>query len=131
MLERRVVAKSALLVKRGIKQSCVNEACGSPYYDLGSVPPTCPHCGTLCDTPAVVRVDFETLGKQRPYKSNRWREPAKPAAEIAKTDIDETEAADERAEKDPVLPSAAEELLIEIDDDDEVQAPVEPKSEMT
>ncbi len=130
MLEGHVAAKSAVQTKRGTKQTCKNETCGSQYYDLRRVPPACPYCGASCDTPAVVRVDFETIGKQRPYRSNRRVEPPPPVA-VSKIDGDETEAADEQSENEPAIPSAAEDLLIEIEDEDEVEVPVENDSEAT
>jgi len=131
MLESRVGARSAVQTKRGTKQTCKNETCGSPYYDLMRAPPACPYCGTLSDTPAIIRLDFETLGKQRFPRFNKRVEPPRPPAEVSKIDGDEAETADEPSEKEPALPSAAEDLLMEIEDDDEMQAPVEPESEMT
>ncbi|RUP11253.1 FYDLN acid domain-containing protein [Hyphomicrobium sp.] len=133
MLESHVVARSAVQAKRGTKQTCKNETCGSQYYDLKRVPPACPYCGASCDTPAIIRVDFETLEKQRPHKFKRWVEPTKSLAEVSKTDSDEVEAVEEEeAEKDSAIPSASEDLLIEIeDDDDEVQSPAETDSETT
>lgn len=132
MLESRVVARSAVQAKRGTKQTCKNETCGSQYYDLTRVPPACPYCGAFCETPAIIRVDFDTLEKQRPHKFKHWVEAPKPLTEVSKTDSDEVEAVDEEAEKDPAIPSAAEDLLIEIeDDDDEVQSPSETDSEAT
>jgi hypothetical protein len=135
MFEGHVVARSAVQTKRGTKQTCKNETCGSQYYDLRRVPPACPYCGVSCDAPAVVRVDFETLGKQRPYKSNR-RVEAPPPVQVSKSAGDETEAADEQSEDEQsedeqALPSAAEDLLIEIEDDNEVEVPVENDSETT
>ena len=132
MLESRAVVRSAAQVKRGTKQTCKSETCGSPYYDLRRTPATCPYCGTFSDTPAIASVvDFETIGKQRLPRFNRRVEPPRPSVEVSKTDGDEVETADEYTEKEPALPSAAEELLIEIDDDDEPQTPAEPESEMT
>lgn len=131
MLESRVVARSAVQTKRGTKQTCKNESCGNPYYDLMRAPPTCPYCGTFSDTPSVIRVDFETIGKQRLPRYNKRVEPPRPPAQISKIEVDEAETVDEHTEKEPALPSAAEDFLIEIEDDDEVQAPVEPESEMT
>ncbi len=54
-----------------------------------------------------------------------------PPAQISKIEADEAETVDEHTEKEPALPSAAEDLLIEIEDDDEAQALVDPESEMT
>jgi uncharacterized protein (TIGR02300 family) len=125
MIGSDVGARSAVQAKRGTKQTCKNETCGSQYYDLRRVPAACPYCGARCDTPPDVKVDFETLGKQRPHRFNRWVEPTKPVPEVSKTDSDEAETVDEDGEKEPAIPSAAEDLLIEIEDDDEAQAPVE------
>lgn len=131
MLESRAVVRSAAQVKRGTKQTCKNETCGSPYYDLMRAPATCPYCGTFCDTPAVRSViDFETLGKLRLPRLYKRVEPPRPPAEVPKINNDEAETVDEQAENELALASTAEDLLIEIEDEDEVEAPVESTSEM-
>lgn len=123
MLPSHVVTRSAMQTKRGTKQTCGNETCGSRYYDLMSLQPACPHCGTISNTSSIVRVDFETLGKQRPGRFKRPPEPTKPQAKVPINDVDESGMADESAEKESEIPSPSEDLLIEIEDDDEVEAP--------
>lgn len=131
MLESRAVPRSAVKAKRGTKQTCRNETCGSPYYDLERAPPACPYCGAFCDTPATIRIDFDTLGKQKLPKFGRRVQPSRPLPEPSKIDDNDVEIVDEQAEKDGALPSTAEDLLIEIEDDDEVEAPVESAGEMS
>lgn len=123
MLENQVATRSTLQTKRGTKQTCKNETCGSRYYDLRSAQPACPYCGEISDTSAIAIVDFETLAKQRPGRFKRPVEPAKPQPKIAVNDVDESEMADEGAEKESEIPSASEDLLIEIEDDEAVEAP--------
>jgi uncharacterized protein (TIGR02300 family) len=129
MIGSDVVARSAVQAKRGTKQTCRNETCGSQYYDLRRVPPACPYCGASCDAPAIIKVDFESLGKQRPYRTNRRVQPTRPPVEVSKIHDDQVEAADEQAENEPAISSAAEDLLIEIEDDDEVEAPIASTNE--
>lgn len=131
MFESQVVARSAAQTKRGTKQTCKNESCGNPYYDLMRAQPACPYCGTSSATLSVTRVDFETIGKQRLHRYAKRVEPPRPPAENSNSDVDEAETVDEDTDKESALPSAAEDLLIEIEDDDEVQAPVEAEREMT
>lgn len=132
MLESRFVARSAVRAKRGKKQTCRNETCGNPYYDLRRAPAACPYCGTVCDTPAITSVvDFGTLGKQRLSRSSKRVEAPRASAKVSNINGDETDTRDEHTENEPALPSSAEDLLIEIEDDDEVGAPVESTSEMT
>lgn len=127
MTATQAVGRSAVLAKRGTKQTCENETCGSRFYDLKRVPSACPYCWTACDVPAAVMLNFETLEKQDVRKFKRWAEPQKPAVETPKA---EEEVADEQSDKEEdELPSAGEELLIEIEDDDDAQEPVENKSE--
>jgi len=126
-----VVGRSAALAKRGMKQTCENDACGSRYYDLKRVPPACPYCGAACDAPTVIKIDFETIGKQHPRKFARWVEPQKPAVEAAKADDEagDDEVVDEQADDETETSSASEDLLIEIEDEDDTETPVKNTSE--
>jgi hypothetical protein len=65
------------------------------------------------------------------HRRTKRVEPPRPPAAISNNEGDEAATADGYTDKESALPSAAEDLLIEIDDDDEVQAPVEAESEMT
>lgn len=126
-----VVGRSAALAKRGSKQTCENDECGSHYYDLKRVPPACPYCGAACDATAVIKIDFETIGKQHPRKFNRWVEPQKPAVEAAKSDDEagDDEVVDEQTDDDTETSSPSEDLLIEIEDEDNTETPVKNTSE--
>ncbi|MBS0249586.1 MAG: FYDLN acid domain-containing protein [Proteobacteria bacterium] len=133
MLENQVATRSALQTKRGTKLICKNESCGSRYYDLRSPQPACPYCGEISKASSITRVDFETLAKQPPGRFKRPVEPTKPQPKVAINDVDETELVDESAEKESELPSASEDLLIEIEDedDDAVEAPEASTDDMT
>ena len=127
MTASHVVTRSAALAKRGLKQTCGNLECANRFYDLKREPSACPYCGTPSNaTPAIV-LNFDTLGKIRPNKRNRWAEPKKPAIEVSKV---EDEVVDEQVDNEAEIPSAAEELLIETEDDDADEL-VEDTSELT
>jgi uncharacterized protein (TIGR02300 family) len=121
------VGRFATLAKRGTKQTCENETCGSRFYDLKRVPSICPYCGASCNVPAHIILDFETLGKQRPRKFNRPVGPQRSPVEVSKVEDD---ISDQKTGNETEIPSAAEELLIEIDDDD-AEVAVEATSETT
>lgn len=129
MSESRVVARLAVQTKRGIKRTCTNETCGSHYYDLMLMPPTCPYCGAFCKAPTEIRVDFETLGKQRPHRYNARLKPIIPLPESSSADINEIEAVDAEVESEPAIPSSSEDLLI--DDEDEAKLTDESAGEVT
>jgi hypothetical protein len=115
MTASHVVERSTALAKRGTKQTCGNLECGNRFYDLKQMPSACPYCGTSSEAPPAVVLNFESLGRQPPRKYNRWVEPRKPAVEVSKV---EDEVVDDQADKEAEIPSAAEELLIETEDDD-------------
>ena len=114
MSGNNVFGKHRATASRGTKQTCENQSCGRRFYDLMRVPSACPYCGTSFNASAVVTLDFETLCKQRARKYTRWVEPLKPEPEISKVD---DELSDEGTDKEAVVPAAAEELLIDIEDD--------------
>jgi hypothetical protein len=125
----RVVARLAVQTKRGIKRTCTNETCGSHYYDLMVMPPTCPYCGAFCKAPTLVRVDFETLGKQRPHRYNAKLKLINSLPESSSADLTEIQAVDAEVENEPAIPSASEDLLI--DDEDEAKLSDESAGEVT
>lgn len=96
--------------QRGAKQTCENQTCGRRFYDLKRTPTACPYCGESLDSPAVEKIAFETYVKPV-RKSYRWVEPARPAPEAPEVDS-------EADEKEELEPSANEELLMDIDEED-------------
>ena len=101
----------SIMLARGTKQTCENQSCGRRFYDLKRTPLSCPYCGASFDSPAVERIAFETFVKPAGRKNYRWIEPVRPAAEVSEVDS-------EAAEKEELAPSATEELLIDIDEED-------------
>jgi hypothetical protein len=108
-------AEPVVLAKRGTKHTCRNDACLSRFYDLHRVPAFCPSCGSLCEMPATVNFNFETLGKHRSRKFIRLTQMQTPPVVISEIDGAPVDA---KAEEETEIPSATDGLLIEMDDDD-------------
>jgi hypothetical protein len=128
MIETRAHEGSVLRTKRGTKQTCNAEGCGSRYYDLSRAPPTCPYCGAVCDTPGAEKIDFENFVKQPSKRFIRWAEPAKPLAQ-ASADGGNDEAIEKQTDDEAETSSPEEELLIDADEEGEVDVSDESLNE--
>ena len=112
MSQSEAQTSPAISPHRGTKQTCTNEDCGRRFYDLKKEPADCPYCGAAVEAHVVVRHEFVTLGKRTKGKTYRLDAPA-PVADTEDTPVD----AEIDEEEEDATPSAAADLLIEVDDE--------------
>ena len=105
-------ARTIALKKRGLKQTCENDACGRRFYDLLRTPLSCPYCGATFDPPPPPKSTAEIMSMQYGRKKPIWMKPAPPVveAEPAVTEPNET------------APAEADGLLLELEDESEEPA---------
>lgn len=108
--------KAARKDNRGTKRRCQNVECGLPFYDLNRTEIVCPECSVAYVAP--------TLQERSPTRGRPPRYFSRPALPVIAAPDAEAEAVPEALEIAAPAVEPADEIILEVEEDDEEVLPV-------
>lgn len=88
-------AAQNLHIPRGIKRTCLNEACGRKFYDLNQTSSACPYCATPSVITVVERHEFEMAVGPKKGKVYRLEAISAPSSQDQEPEQDQSTKDDE------------------------------------